>query len=155
MGNEIILGGPGDDPNRTRVCWFSRTYDLAVDAFEKVEPVFQAILARVWAGGDEDLQVLGLLTPLERAVYATRMLEGAIDNGGWYSVFYNNVDHMIEPAIDGYEVLGLPDYAEHLRNVRALGFREDSPEALGTAVDHEYFALSGSEEARAVALWPS
>lgn len=123
-----------------------------VDAFETVEPSFQSIFSRVWASGTEDARVLHQLTPLERAIYATRIIEGMIDNGGWYAVFYNGVDHLIEPATEGYELLGLPEYAEHLRRVRVTGFGEHSPEATARALDDEYFRLSGSEEARAAAL---
>ena len=124
-----------------------------MEAFPIVEPVFQAIHSRMGRG--DDWSVFNRLTPLERAIYATRVIEGQIDNGGWYAVFYNNTDHWVDPAIQGYELLGLPEYAEHLRRVRAIGFGEDSPEPIGEAIDAEYFRLSGSEEARARALLPN
>lgn len=123
-----------------------------MDAFDRVEPVFQTIFARVWARGAEDLGMLAGLTPVERAVYATRIVEGQIENGGWYQAFFNDVDHLIEPAIEGYELLDLAEHAEHFRHVRAIGFTADTPQPIGEALDDEYFRLSDAEAARAAAL---
>jgi hypothetical protein len=126
--------------------------DDRVDDFGTVEPVFRSIFAKVWARGSEDLDVLNSLPPIERAIYATHLLEGELDNGGWYQAFGNRNAHLIEPAIEGYELLGLPDYAAHLRDVRAMGFDEQSEDAVGEALDTAYFQLSGSEAARAAML---
>lgn len=120
-----------------------------MDDFDVVEPVFQRIFTAVWSSGEEDRDTLAALSGSERAIYATRLVEGEVDNGGWYQAFGNGVDHLIEPAIDGYESLGLADYASHLRDVRAAGFGEDSPDELGEALDEAYYRLSGSEAARA------
>jgi hypothetical protein len=120
-----------------------------VDDFEVVEPVFQQIFATVWHEGAEDSRALESLSALDRAVYATRVIEGELDNGGWYQAFGNGVDHLIEHAMSGYELLGLADYAGHLRDVHASGFTAVSPDELGTALDQAYFRLSGSELARA------
>jgi hypothetical protein len=118
--------------------------------FDAVEPFFQSVHARVWTDGSEDLSGL---SPLESAIYATRVLEDDIDNGGHYQAFGNGTDQLIEPAIEGYEHLGLPAYAAHFRHVRAIGFHEHSPEEVGESLDDAYFRLSGSEEARAVAIY--
>jgi len=119
------------------------------EALAVVEPVFQRIFDVVWASGAESSEALNSLSDAERAIYATRVIEGQLDNGGWYQVFGNGVDHLIGPAIDGYLLLGLPEYAAVLTEVRAESFGEDSPEELGERLDNAYFALSGSEEARA------
>jgi hypothetical protein len=123
--------------------------DRFLDDFDVVEPVFQRIFASVWLKGEEDGDALAKLPREERAIYTTRILEGQLDNGGWYQVFGNGVDHLLEPAIDGYELLGLADYASHLREVRAVGFNDGSPDEIGEALDGAYFRLSGSEAARA------
>lgn len=120
--------------------------------FDEIEPVFQSILDRIWAGGTEDTNVFNRLSTIERAIYSTRVLEGQLDNGGWYQAFFNRVDHLVEPAIEGYQFLGLPEYATHLRDVRAAGFGEDSWNEVGETLDEAYFRLSGSEAARAAAL---
>ena len=120
-----------------------------MDDFSTVDPVFQSTFAKVWARGSEDEEVLNRLPPIDRAIYATRVLEGELNNGGWYQAFGNGVDHLIEPAIEGYELLGLPEYAAHLRAVRAAGFDERSEDAVGAGLDNAFFRLSGSEAARA------
>jgi hypothetical protein len=116
------------------------------DPFNRVEPVFQWIFDEIWANGVEDLQAVGAV---ERAIYATRVLEGDVDNGGWYQAFGNGTDALIEPAIDGYELMGLPEYVAVLREVRAQNFDESSPDEVGERLDRLWFELSGSEEARA------
>jgi Domain of unknown function (DUF4375) len=120
-----------------------------MDDFATVEPVFRSIFAEVWASGAEDPEVLNRLSPADRAIYATHLLEGELDNGGWYQAFGNGVDHLIEPAIEGYELLGLAEYAGHLRNVRAAGFDEQSEDPVGGALDSAYSRLSGADAARA------
>jgi hypothetical protein len=95
------------------------------------------------------MSALAALSEDERAIYATRIIEGQWDNGGLFQVFGNGVDHLLEPAIGAYEHLGLLDYAALIRAVRAAGFRVDSPLELGEQLDGRYFGLSGSESARA------
>jgi hypothetical protein len=63
--------------------------------------------------------------------------------------FGNGTDALIESAIEGYMLLGLPDYAAVVREVRSQAFDQDSPEAVGEQLDHAFFRLTGSEEARA------
>jgi hypothetical protein len=116
------------------------------DWSNRVEPVFQRVYDEVWANGVEDLQAVG---GVERAIYATWVLEGDVDNGGWYQAFGNGTDSLIEPAIDGYELMGLPEYASVLREVRAQNFDENSPDEVGERLDRLWFELSGTEEARA------
>lgn len=122
-----------------------------MDDFDIVEPVFQSIFARLVT--THDLQAaVDALPDAERAIVATRILEGDVDNGGWYQLFGNGNDGMIEPAISSYERLGLPDYAAVLRDVRSKGFNAHSPDALGDALGAAYFGLSGSEAARAALI---
>ena len=119
-----------------------------MDDFDVVAPVFQRIFARLGTALDLPAAV-DALPAAERAIVATSIVEGEVDNGGWFQLFGNGNDGMIEPAILGYERLGLPDYAAVLRDVRSRNFNEGSPEALGDALDAADFALSGSEAARA------
>ncbi len=120
-----------------------------MDDFLVVEPVFRRIFATVSSRNEEDADALTNLTEDERAIYVTRILEGELDNGGWYQVFGNGVGHQLEAAVTGYERLGLPDYAALIRAVRDAGFSEQSPEALGERLDAAYFELTGSESSRA------
>jgi hypothetical protein len=99
---------------------------MPMDDFDKVELVFQTIFARLMTVRDLATAVDGL-PESERAIVATRVLEGDVDNGGCYQLFGNGNDGMIEPAISGYERLGLPDYAAVLRDVRFERFQRDFP----------------------------
>lgn len=121
---------------------------------EQVERAYQALRARVWDAdeGDDDDASLVALTPLERAIYVTRELEDELADGGWYLVFANENDRLIDVAIEGYELLGCPAYAAHLREVLGCGFGDESDDDEGERLDDLYAALDGSEAARRRAI---
>lgn len=121
---------------------------------EQVERAYQALRARVWDAddGDDDEAHLRALSPTERAIYVTRELEDELADGGWYLVFANEDDALIEPAIEGYELLGCPAYAAHLREVRASGYGDDSDDDAGERLDDLFATLDGSEAARRRAI---
>lgn len=96
----------------------------------------------------EGIEALDALGPDERALVVTSELEAALADGGWYLVFADNRESLLRPAIDGYVLLGLHDYAAHLREVLASGFGDASAEAEGERLDEAFAALSGSARAR-------
>lgn len=121
---------------------------------EAVQRVYARIRERVWDRdeADDNDTALDSLSAIERAIYVTRELEEELDDGGWYLVFANEDDHLIEPALAGYELLGLQAYVAHLREVRRVGYGDDSTEDEGERLDAEYATLTGAEAARARAL---
>ncbi len=121
---------------------------------QHVQRVYEHARERVWdAESDDDDEVeLGRLSPLARAVYVTRELEAVLDDGGWYLVFANEDEWLLPLAVEAYELLGLPDYAEHIRDVGRRGYGDFSSEDDGEALDDAYRALTGAEQARATAL---
>jgi hypothetical protein len=126
-----------------------------VDDSSLVRAVFERIRARVLSGDGDDVvgpEVVAALPPLERAVYTTRALEDELADGGWYLIFANEDEDLVTPALAGYGLLGLPAYADHLREVLAAGYGDESSEAEGERLDDAFAALSGSEEARAAAI---
>ncbi|HYM83931.1 MAG TPA: hypothetical protein VEY67_07265 [Candidatus Dormibacteraeota bacterium] len=64
-------------------------------------------------------------------------------------MFANADEELIGPAIEGYELLGLPRYAALLRAVRRSGYPDSSPDDLGERFDERFERLSGSDRARA------
>ena len=121
---------------------------------ESVQRAYARVRERVWDAdeGDDNDDVLARLEPLDRAVYVTRELEEELAEGGWYLVFANEDDGLIPHAIRGYELLGLPAYAAHLRDVVDSGFGDESSEDEGDRLDTVYAALTGAEAARARAI---
>jgi hypothetical protein len=123
----------------------------AVTDEELVRHVYERIRAQVWDAddGDDDDAALRRLTREERAIYATMELEDELAEGGWSFVFANADDGLIEPAIDGYELLGLRRYAALLRAVRRDGYTDLGPESAGERFDARFERLSGADRARA------
>jgi hypothetical protein len=121
---------------------------------KSVQRVYAGARERVWDAdeGDDNDDALARLPPLDRAVYVTRELEQELADGGWYLVFANEDDYLIEQAIGAYELLGLPRYAGHLREVRDSGFGDDSTEEEGDRLDRHFAKLSGAEAGRARAI---
>jgi hypothetical protein len=121
-----------------------------VEAADAVRRVYERTANRILdSEGTDDPAAIASLSEAERAVYVTRALEDELDDGGWYLVFANSNDHRIDPAIEAYELLGLPRYAELLRAVRTVGLDDDSPDGLSERLDSRYGRLTGAEQARA------
>ncbi len=118
---------------------------------ELVRHVYERIRARVWDAddGDDDDAALRRLSREERAIYATRELEDELVEGGWSFVFANADDALIEPALEGYELLGLRRYAALLRAVRRDGYSDLAPLSAGELLDERFERLSGADRARA------
>jgi hypothetical protein len=107
-----------------------------IDDDTLVDREYERIRALVVDDEDEEvLENIGRLSPVERATYATRTIEHDLDEGGFYLVFADADDALIEPAIEGHELLGLPRYAALLRMVREIGFGEESSEELSETLD--------------------
>jgi hypothetical protein len=121
---------------------------------ELVQAEYVRIRERVWDRDDEadNDALLSSLAPVDRAVYVTRELEEELADGGWYLVFANEDEPLIEPAISAYELLGLSAHAAHLRTVLATGFGDDSSEDDGERLDDAYRALPSAEPARRAAI---
>lgn len=112
--------------------------------------VYQRIRATVWDidEGDDIDEAITRLSADERAVYATRALEDELAEGGWSLIFGNDRDNLIEPAIEGYERMGLRRHAELVRSVLEAGI-DGIPEAEMEALDERFARLRGAEAARA------
>ena len=124
---------------------------------EVVGQEYARVRALVWDSeeGDDDDAALARLTPLDRALYVTRELEQELADGGWYLVFANEDEGLIPHAIEAYELLGLPAYAAHLREVLDSGFGDASTEDESDELDRAFAALSGAEAARVRAITAS
>jgi len=112
--------------------------------------VYQRIRATVWDldEGDDIDEAITRLSADERAVYATRALEDELAEGGWSLIFGNDRDNLIEPAIEGYERMGLRRHAELVRSVLEAGIGGIA-EAEMEALDERFARLRGAEAARA------
>ena len=121
---------------------------------EVVGQEYARVRALVWDSeeGDDDDAALARLTPLDRALYVTRELEQELADGGWYLVFANEDEGLIPHAIEAYELLGLPAYAAHLREVLDSGFGDASTEDESDGFDRAFAGLSGAEAARVRAI---
>jgi len=56
--------------------------------------------------------------------YATRLLEWEAGNGGIAQYFYNGEDTTIDDAIEGYDLLGHPEWAQTLRDAKTIATHE-------------------------------
>lgn len=116
----------------------------------KSNRVYERIRATVWDAdeGDDVDEAIARLAPDERAIYATRALEDELTEGGWSLIFGNDRDNLIEPAIEGYERMGLRRHAALVRSVLEAGV-DGIPESEMEALDERFARLRGAEAARA------
>lgn len=132
--------------------------DPEVEAFLVVDPVFQAALERMGESAINPAALAG--EPAEmRAVVATRLIEGLVDNGGWVSVFTESQQDLLPVAIEGYQLLGLDQHASLATRALERGFVERGPDdeepddpaelAFWEDLETAWFELSSPEVARA------
>ena len=62
-----------------------------------------------------DATCLAALPSPVRWLVAMMTIEGQIGNGGFHAVWYNRCDGFLLAAIEGYEAIGLPEFATLLR----------------------------------------
>ena len=138
---------------------FAAAVDPETDAFLVVDPVFQAAMERL---GPNAIDAAALANEPAgiRAIVATRMIDGLVDNGGWIAVFDEGQQGLVPQAIDGYRMLGLEENALVAERAIARGFtppgpddddRPDDPEedAFWEDLDEAWSELPSGEVARA------
>ncbi|HYO42501.1 MAG TPA: DUF4375 domain-containing protein [Candidatus Limnocylindrales bacterium] len=112
--------------------------------------VYQRIRDSVWdvEEGDDIDAAIARLSADERVVYATRALEDELAEGGWSLIFGNDRDNLLEPAIEGYERMGLRRHAALVRSVLEAG-HDGIPDEDMETLDERFSRLRGAEAARA------
>jgi hypothetical protein len=117
------------------------------------EAIYRRIEARVRFTDADDSwnyqRAMRRLTRPERAIWTTWFLERELADGGWYLVFADEREYLLKPAIRAYELIGLPAYAAHVRDVITGGYGDYSSDAESERLDEAFAALSGADEARA------
>jgi hypothetical protein len=132
--------------------------DPDVDAYLEVEPVFQAALGRLGARAADPAALVHEPAGI-RAIVATRLIDGLVENGGWTAVFAEGMADLLPVAVEGYGLLGLDEHASLAALARARGFlppgpgdnRPDDPADFAFWEDLEagWFDLPSPETARA------
>jgi hypothetical protein len=85
--------------------------DLAILDDDVVERrIVLRIAACLRAAADFD-EYLASVRPGARALYATKLLEDEVLNGGFSQYFWNTRANSIDDAIDGFDFLELPEHA--------------------------------------------
>jgi hypothetical protein len=79
-------------------------------------------IAEVWEW-DKPLRAAELqarMTPVQMALWAIANADGQICNGGFSQFFYNSYGELAHEALDGFELLGLTEFADILREAYAV-----------------------------------
>ena len=101
---------------------------------------------------ERDHEIVSTFSPGLRMFYATFILEGEVNNGGYHQFFFNSSRRFAADAVAGYELLGAREHAELTRQAIALIAAEEAaerdapdsessePSALGP-IDERFFQL--------------
>ena len=150
------MGLPVDDPTQVEELerrWgelqhavLQAAVDPEVDAFLIVDPVFQAVMDRLGERAT-DPSVLADEPPGIRAIVATRIVDGVVDNGGWITLLIGPAE-IVPLAIEGYRLLGLDEHASLAARALERGF-DQADTAFWDDLDNAWFGLPSAEAARA------
>lgn len=120
-----------------------------LEGFAIVQPVFERLLDEMQAANPIPLAPLPTWKAGERAIVATRWMEGVVDNGGAFAIFVNGAQGFLPDAIEGYRLLGLDERADVLADLVASGFHGDPSDSAPDEFEAAWFALPDAEPARA------
>lgn len=89
-------------------------YDYFEYAVSRIGEVWQ------WDDPEAALQWSMRMTSVQMALWAIANADGQICNGGFSQFFYNSYGELAHEALAGFELLGLPQYADILREAYAV-----------------------------------
>jgi len=94
------------------------------DKLEQV--ILYNIAARIADDGDE-LGIVKSLTPGQRAIYVTMIVEGEVDNGGFNQFYYNPSGQFAGMMEDAFKIIEAHQYADLARQANTIyaGIKED------------------------------
>jgi hypothetical protein len=141
--------GRWDDVERNILAWAAKRDPL--EASSIVQPCFERLLdeATLAATTEGPIELLPHWTPGERAIIATRVIEGEIGNGGLHVVFDNEEAHLLGPAVEGYRLLGIDDHADLLQDILTAGFSGKEEDGDANEFHGAWFSLRDAEAKRA------
>lgn len=94
---------------------------------------------------DDDLAIVGRLSPGYRMLYATWLLEGEVNNGGFAQFFSNSSGRFAAEALAGCRLLGATTHAALLEQAIAIQASSTDLDALDP-LDERFFTLSLSPQ---------
>lgn len=99
---------------------------LASISDDKLE---QAIVDHIHLRGadqhDKTRRIFASLPAAFRMVYATWIMEGEVENGGFHQFFWNCSDRIADEALAGLRLLGASEYAGLMEKAMAMKVREE------------------------------
>jgi hypothetical protein len=128
------------------------------------EAVLDIVEALIGNLPDPDSQRLAALPEGARAVFSTTHLEGEVGNGGFNQYFWNTDGRIVQDALQGYKLMGMPKHAASVRKAIALwkgeqtsrdkpqskdslqAFSESYNETKLNALDEPFFDLDKTED---------
>jgi hypothetical protein len=88
-------------------------HDVAAAPANQVDRlVFEALVERISALDDDgEHELVNQLSPGQKMVWATDIVDGEIQNGGFNQVFWNHADRYAQEAIEGFRLIGAEEHA--------------------------------------------
>ena len=124
-------------------------HDLSPAVIESIadDDLEQAVIDYVtWKADVDGVQPDALIERLPSAVtavYATRLVEDEVANGGFNQLFFNGMGSLLERAAVGYRTIGAPDH-ERIANAAIERAIEAAPRLEATWASPTLEAFSGS-----------
>ncbi len=85
--------------------WGGNLYDFVGYAVDKIQEAWR------WDEPEEAERLTAAITPSQLALWAVLNADGQVCNGGFSQFFYNSYGELAEEALQGFRLLGMPEYA--------------------------------------------
>ena len=86
--------------------------------------VFKVLLPMVARGGDAEYETFSALSRGLRMLWATLVLDGEVNNGGFNQFFFNSSGQYAMDAVEGFRLIGAEQHAQLTEEAIALFFKE-------------------------------
>lgn len=90
----------------------------------KDEELEQVIMDNIFAKMDERMtnerKIVESLTPGQRAIYVTTMVEGEVDNGGFNQFYYNSTGELADMMEEAFKTIGANPFADLTRQANVV-----------------------------------
>lgn len=103
------------------------------------QTIIDYVISKLDGRYDEELEIVGRLSPGVRATYLTWIVEAEVNNGGFNQYYFNTDGKFAAEAVDAFEYFGATQHAALMREANEVSASE--------AAEMEKFKERGSLEA--------
>ena len=90
------------------------------------QAIIDYVIAKLDGRYDEEVEIVGALSPGVRATYLTWIVQAEVNNGGFNQYYFNTDGRFASEAVDAFEYFGATQHAALMREANAVRASEEA-----------------------------